>query len=232
MKKYLFITVVCGLLFPFIGMAQKQGSLSRFIVGTEPLNFAIENTKFQNQNNDGGIIPVTNTSSTNSQIVSAHINLFVGYFVTKNICTGLQFGKNAILSPFIRYYPFHKNPDSSKVDFFLQANFTFNASNTNYPYREDTTFDNYNTTSAYSVTTTIFDFGIGAAVAWNFTRHWALEGEIGYVYKNSVTNTGSYTETSGNPNLGAPPQVATVPALKNTDLTNEGALRFMLSYRL
>lgn len=235
MKKYIVIAALFMVVIPFTVKAQQQGALSRFIVGTDPLNLTTESTKSQTQYTDGSAIPVTNANSTNTESISAHVNLFVGYFITKNICTGLQFGKNTVLSPFIRYYPFRKNPDSSKVEFFLQANFTFNSTNTNYPYHDDTAYNGSTATAAYSVSTTIFDFSIGAAVAWNFNRHWALEGEIGYVYGNSITKTGAYTtiSTQFDPTRGIwSNNYSTSPETKNTSLSNEGALRLMLSYRL
>lgn len=235
MKKYLFITMICGLLFPFTGMAQKQPALSRFIVGTNPFDFSVTGSNSQMQYSDGSSIPMTNSNKFTTDAISAHINLFVGYFVTKNICAGLQFGKNTILSPFIRYYLFRKNPDSSKVDFFLQANFTVDYTNVKYPDQVNNYENGYEETSAYSVNTTIFNFGVGAAVAWHFNRHWSLEGELGYIYENSVINTGSYNSTTvqidpitGNRIVNG----GISPTIKNTNLTDGAALRLMLSYRL
>ena len=234
MAKHFVIVALLLSTISFTAIAQQQGALSRFIVGTDPLNFTMATTTNQIQYT-GVNIPVTSSNKSTTIDISAHINLFVGYFVTKNICTGLQFGKNTILSPFIRYYLFRKNPDSSKVDFFLQANFTFDYNSLSHPDQENAYGNGYSDMTPYSINTTLFNFGVGAAIAWHFNRHWSLEGEIGYVRENSVISTDSYTITTVqiDPVRGIRTISSSVsPGTKNTSLTNEGVLRLMLSYRL
>lgn len=239
MKKHFLIAALLVIAISFESKAQQQSALGRFIVGTSPVTFTMGKTQTQQQYNDGnsGVQTDSTHSSTNS--IASHINLFVGYFVTKNICAGLQFQKGTEFSPFFRYYLFCKNPDSAKFDFFIQANFTYDYSNTDHPYQDEVyptepqlPLENYTITTDYKSTATTFDFSVGIAGAWHFTRHWALEAEVGYAYISSMQNTSSYIETTGNINVGAPPNTNTEPALKNTSLTNEGALKLMLSYRL
>lgn len=237
MKTYRFITMASGLFISSFCIAQQQNTLGRFLVGTNPFSYFMSKTSSQTQSYDGGNGIETDSAKLTSHTISTHVNLFIGYFVTKNICTGLQFGNNTFLSPFFRYYPFRKNPDSSKIDFFLQANFTFYNDNTTHAAVDniDTAVNNFYATSSYSVNTYDFEFHIGAAAAWNFNRHWALEGEIGYEYVNSVTKTSSYTNSNGEYIVVGGNRFINsyiIPATKNVSLSNEAFLRLMLSYRL
>ncbi len=237
MKKHFLIAAISVMTFSSVGIAQQQAPPGRFLIGTDPINFYMSKQTSRNQYSDGGNVE-SDTSTSTAKTISAHINLFVGYFITKNICAGLQFGNNSTgtYSTFIRYYFNHKRPDSAKLDFFIQANTTFKYTNTDHPYVDnvDNVSYSYNATTDYKSSETTFDFSVGLAAAYHLSRHWALEAEVGYVYGNDIQSNTSYVNTTGTfqPATSIYTTVSNVPALKSVSVSNEAALRFMLTYRL
>jgi hypothetical protein len=229
--------------------AQQAIPLGRFLIGTNLVAFTVENqtvvTQYSNYstyNNQEYI--QTDSTHTTSNALKAHISLFVGYFVTKNICAGLQFGANSTgtYSTFIRYYFCQKKPDSTKFDFFIQANGTLSFSSTDNPYQIQTyPYAGYGSEASYSTSDyhnnqNTYDVGLGLAGAYHLTRHWALEAEAGFTYADGVVSTGAHdaiTSYYSNMNNTAPPPVnqTTLPT-KNKTITEEGFLRLMLSYRI
>jgi hypothetical protein len=237
MKINLLLPVLLAMtaFFASINQSKAQG---RFIIGTNPITFTYDQTKSISQYSEGNTVQ-GDTIRTTATAVKAHISLFAGYFITKNICAGLSFDANSTgtYSTFIRYYFNHPRPDSAKFDFFIQANGTISYSNTDHPYyTTNNTLDSVIiATSDYKVSQSTISAGLGFAAAYRFTRHWALEAEIGCTLSNSNTITGSYTTTdtyydkSGLRNTNS---LNTTPALKNSSMVYEPGLKLMLSYRL
>jgi hypothetical protein len=250
MKKNKFIAVLIILAVSFNSKAQQQAPLGRFIIGTSPFAISMsrqtginQNLYSFNNNNATEYSVQSDSVRSTSVVIKAHISLFVGYFLTKNICAGLQFGANSTgtYSTFIRYYLSHKNPDSAKFDFFFQANGTLsfnsidNPAITNYYPFEAYGSKQSISTSDYKSSQNAWNIGIGLAFAYHLTRHWALEAEVAFLYSSNVTTNGSYVQTTNYYSSQVSSYTSNtsfIPSLKNTLYTNTGALRFMLSYRI
>ena len=141
----------------------------RFLVGTTLFNVADQQQNNTTQtaifyNNVG--VAQSQTTTPHTIGISSGLNLWAGYFVTKNLLAGLGFasGTASTYTTLFRYYFNHRKPDSAKFDFFLQGNVSFKYTSTDNPsttqyypqyneYSSQTTSDytNDNTTLAYGL---------------------------------------------------------------------------------
>jgi hypothetical protein len=246
MKKHLIIAIVFVSALFIAGIAKAQMQAGRFLVGTTLFNVGYSGGTTITQQ-DGFFDPTINTYSVQSMEthpstlgISAGLNLWVGYFVTKNVLAGLGFnsGTTNTYTTLFRYYFNHSRPDSAKFDFFVQANISYSNSNTDHPAVTEYYQPNYSyasiATTDYHTQSSTFPLTLWFGDSFHLTKHWSLEGMIGFIFSNTVSTTGAYTQSTSyyssftNPN----PQVDNYPTLKNTTTAYQGAVRLMLTYRI
>ncbi len=235
MKKHLIVAILLVIALFIAGMANSQSQNGRFLIGFSPLNIAVGEQHSISQTASGTVVQA-DTTNPSIKSITVGLNLWVGYFATKNLCMGLGFGSGTSNSytTFFRYYFSHAKPDSAKVDIFMQGNITFRYSITDNP-STNVNYNSYNpyysiNTSPYTISTTNFNYGLWLACAFHINNHASFETMLGFINLNQVQNTDSYTTTTYP--YSQPSYMVTTPALKNTASTYEGALRLMVTYRI
>jgi hypothetical protein len=242
MKKHLLIAILFVVALLIAGIAESQIQAGRFLVGTTLFNVADQQQNNTTQiaifyNNAG--VAQSQTTTPHTIGISSGLNLWAGYFVTKNLLAGLGFtsGTASTYTTLFRYYFNHRKPDSAKFDFFLQGNVSFKYTNTDNPSTTQyfPQYDEFSSqsTSDYTNSNTTLAYGLWVGTACHLTKHWSLEALLGYIYSNTIQNYGSYTITDYyNPQNGQGYTFSNYPALKNTSNSYQGVLRLMLTYRI